>query len=173
MKKTKTKIGILLLIIGVTIFNACKKDEYQPKGDYGNANISSSTTVTLNSWASDFDDGINYSFSSIVTWSSITQDIKDKGIVMVYANDGSGSWIALPYTDGGDDYYSNSLNFSFKVGSVTIITNGFDDTGSPNPSDYNGLVVRIVAISTASRKANPNVDLKNYNAVKEAFNIKD
>lgn len=170
---------MLLLVCGTMIIASCSKDKYQPKGDYqpkgnyGNANITSSTTVTLNNWANDYDDGINYEYSSTVTWASITQDIKDKGIVMVYADDGSGSWQALPYTDAGDDYYSASFNFSFKVGSVKVIANGFDDTGSPAPSDFSGLIVRVVAISTASRMANPNVDLKNYNEVKKVFNLKD
>ncbi len=174
----KTSKLFLCLAIGssLLLLNGCKKDDdstYQPKGTYGNANLTSSSTVTLNNWSSDFNDGINYEYSSVINWASITQAVKDNGIVMAYVDDGAGGWLALPYTDAGDSYYSYSFNFSFKVGSISIIANGFDDLGAPATTDFNGTIIRIVAISPVTRAANPNLDYKNFNAVKVALHLKD
>jgi len=181
MKKSilSTITVIAVMLTSIFVFDGCKKpkDGINGKdgatGATGNANVTSSNTVTLNNWTEDFNDGVNYSFHSTVSWASITQAIKDKGVVMAYADDGAGGWIALPYTDAGDDYYSMTVNFSFKVGSVDIIINGFDDITPYVASDWNGTVVRIVAIASSSRMAHPDVDLKNYNEVKKVFNLKD
>ena len=51
MNKTFTLIFCLIVLGSLTTLNSCKKDDdsaYQLKGRYGNANIISSNTVTLN-----------------------------------------------------------------------------------------------------------------------------
>lgn len=170
--KIKSSFLFIALLASATIFNGCAKDGATgPAGKDGNANVTSSNTVTLNNWSSDFDDGTDYTYSSTISWASITQAIKDKGIVMVYADDKAGSWVALPYTDAGTGY-SSTLNFYVKVGSVKIEYTGYDSP-SPGTSSLNGTIVRIVAIASSSREAHPNVDLKNYNEVKKVFNLKD
>lgn len=169
----------VLISAASTMFNACKKDKYQPKGDYqpagnyGNANITSSTTVTINNWSSAFDDGVNFEFEASVSWAAITQAIKDKGMVAAYMDDGSGNWVALPTAYADDTYSSITISFHFNVGIVKFYLTGFDDSGSPLPSDFNGMVVRIVAISSAGLTANPNLDYKNYYEVKKVFGLKD
>ena len=92
---------------------------------------------------------------------------------MVYADDGAGGWVALPYSFADDDYSSLTFNYSFTVGSVNIMIDGFEELFSYVASDWNGTVVRIVAIASSSRMAHPDVDLKNYNEVKRVFNLKD
>ena len=39
--------------------------------------------------------------------------------------------------------------------------------------DFNGTLIRIVAIASSNRMAHPEVDFKNYNEVKKAFDLKD
>ena len=43
----------------------------------------------------------------------------------------------------------------------------------PNPIYGITCTYKVVVITPAARVANPNVNLKNYNEVKEVFNIKD
>lgn len=174
MKKTMKTIFAVMIIAAT--FTSCAKDGETgpagPAGTNGNANVVASNTVTLNNWISIFDDGTNYLFESTVSWAGITQAIKDNGAVMVYMYDGVSNWYALPYSDDGDTY-SENFNYSFTVGQVVIEVNGWDATLSPNPSDYNGAVVRIVAIAASVRVANPDVDWTDYNQVKTVLNLKD
>lgn len=171
--KTMKKINLLIWVLFVGIlFSSCKKDKYQPVGDYGNANVTTSNTTTLNNWATDYDDGFNFGFSTILTWEVITQSVVDNGIVMVYLQDGS-SWIALPYTESSDDIYVLSFNFSFQVGQIKIEVSGFDDVYNWGTSDFNGLVVKTVVISEEGRMMHPNLDYTNYNEVNKVFNLKD
>lgn len=165
----RTFFTILAFAVAISQ-SSCKKDKYQPIGDYGNANIISSNTVTLNNWISNYDDGINFDFSSIVTWGEITQDIVDKGIVMVYMQSGS-RWIALPFTYSDDTYAGYNFSFAFSVGQIEINVAGYDDSVSPNPSDFNGIVIRAVAMSQETRAAFPDLNLNNYEEVNQVFKL--
>ncbi len=183
---------IMAIVFAFTIaLTGCKKDA-GPKGDKGdkgdagvngtngtngtngNANVIASTTFTLNNWTSNFDDGINFNYSASASWAGITQAIVDKGVVVVYFDDGSGGWVALPYSYAEDTYSSTTINFSFSVGMVAVEYTGFDDSGSFGASALNGLLaIRIVAISASNREAYPNVNWSNYNEVKAVLNLKD
>jgi|GEM_PF-2303226 len=165
------RVLVLTIASAALFLNSCKKDDdsdLQPKGNYGV--ITSSSTVTLNNWTSDYDDGTEYNYSSSVSWPAITQNIVDKGIVMVYEYDGISSWYALPYSDGGSGW-SDALNFAVSAGRVYFLNSGYDDTGSPGASSMNGTVVRIVAIDNAGKIANPDLDWTNYNEVCKRFGL--
>ena len=170
-----TTIGLVMLFsVSTVIFNGCKKDndiEYQPKGSYGNTNITSSTTITLNSWSSDSNDGNNYIFSKSFSWSAITQAIKDNGVVMAYGQNGS-NWVVLPYTETYTGY-SQTMAFQINTGTIQFELLGYDANGSPSTSDFDGTVVRIVAIGAAGMKklSDNNVDTKNYKAVTECLSV--
>ena len=157
--------GFMSAILLMLTISSCKKDKY------GNTNITSSNTITATNWISESDDGTNYVFKSANSWDVITQDIVDNGVVLGYYKQGS-EWLALPYSEDGDTYSLN-FNFSFEVGKIYIYADGWENPISPNPSDFNGLVFRFVAISEHQRMANPNVDLTNYEEVKRVFEIKD
>lgn len=173
----KTIISILFVVAAIS---GCKKEQGPAgpsgsagtNGTNGNANVTSITVITTN-WAVINDDGINYWYEKSIAWYGITQDIKDKGMVMVYADDGAGGWIALPYSVSGTDF-SNSLNYYINVGSVTIRVTGYDITfGSPGAFAYNGSIFRIVAIASSIRMQNPNVDWNDYQEVKKMFHLED
>ncbi len=178
--KNKIYLGMFALI--VLMFGSCAKDgatgpagaagKDGTNGTNGNANVTGSNTVTLNNWVSDYNDGTDFGFHSDATWSGITQVIVDKGVIMVYVSDDNGGWIALPTTESGTGY-SATIGFQFSVGSVSIFINGYDDSGSTVAADFNGTVIRVVAIAASNRVDNPNVNLSNYEEVKKAFNLKD
>lgn len=137
-------------------------------GTNGNANVIGSNTVITNNWVSIYDDGIYFTYQSTITWASITQAIVDKGIVIVYWQDGS-AWIALPYTETGHTG-SVTLGYSISVGKVTLQCTGFFDSGSPGVTNANGDTFRIVAISASVAAAHPNVNWENYEEVKTILN---
>lgn len=182
---------MIAAIFAVTLFTftGCKKETVQgpagatgatgPAGTNGNANVISSSTFALNNWVDLTNDGTNFECSNAISWSAISQDIKDKGIVMVYLQDNSNlEWIALPYSKSfslGGGYGSVFYSFGINVGLIKIYATGFADAGSLSSSDFNSynFIVRAVAIPSSNRIAHPEVDLNNYEEVKKVFNLKD
>lgn len=188
--KTQTLTMIAAIFFAAMIFtfsNGCKKETGPAgpagtngtNGTNGNANVISSSTFALNNWVDLTNDGTNFQCSNAISWSAISQDIKDKGIVMVYLQDNSNlEWIALPYSSSfslGGGYGSVFYSFGINVGLIKIYATGFADAGSLSSSDFNSynFIVRAVAIPSSSRMAHPEVDLNNYEEVKKVFNLKD
>lgn len=180
MKKTSMfllpKIG---MIIGITLlFIACNKNKYQPKGDYqkagnyGNANTSHSSVATINNWSSQFNDGTNYFYKSTMNWSTITQEVFDKGIVTAYLDPGDGQWYAMPFSDAGDDY-NMSFGFSFEVGKIHYQVSGYDLVGAPPISQFNGVRTRVVVVYPEGKAAHPDLDYSNYAEVAKVFGIQN
>ena len=164
MKKITTTL--LAFIVLSAVFISCKKDDdsaYQPKGTYGNSTIKSGTfytywTLSAPSYYADINDA------------DITQAIFDNGSVEVYADNGSGGWIALPYTIPMSSSYSSTFAVIHYVGMVRLVKTDTDMTQATDP----GLsTIKIVCIGYAARMANPNLDYSNYNQVKAAFHLKD
>lgn len=156
----------------LVITSCTKEGPAGPAGADGNANVASSNVVALNNWVSSFDNGTEFQYTSTISWGGITQAVKDNGLVMVYMRDNSTTdWTALPYSDAGSGY-SLAYNFDVAVGSVVVSFNGFDNTGSPGIGTMNGVyTARIIAIPSSARKANPNLDWKDYNKVMAALHI--
>jgi hypothetical protein len=170
------KKSILFLMAGAVLtFTSCKKenydDKYQAKGEYGNASIVTSNTVTLNNWSEEFNDGINYEYSSQIGWPALTQSIIDNGMVMAYLKDGN-TWYAMPFSFSDDNYSSQNWNFSFTTGSATINVSGYDDFGSYEAADFSGTPVKLVAISNEAKAMHPEVDFNNYTQVASVFGLK-
>ena len=161
---------IKLLTIGfctLLMMNACKKEGPPgPAGADGNANVISSNTVTLNFWNTVYDDGTEFTYSSSLTWSEITQDIRDRGLVIAYLKDNTTSaWYAMPYSYSGDGY-GYTFNYDFNVGTANIYFEGYDNSGSPGASALSGLyTVRLVAVPASVRLANPDIDWTSYEQV--------
>ncbi|HEX8516642.1 MAG TPA: hypothetical protein VF868_10615 [Bacteroidia bacterium] len=170
MKTKITTFGLLLFMaVSATVFNGCKGKDGAPgaegpKGADGNANVVGTTSATISSWT--LGGGILYSAS--LTSTAITQAIVDKGVIMVYEDDGSGGWYALPYTLAIE---SSSFGFGYASGGFVNIY--ITNTDGSTPSHPGTRTYRIVAITSRGMEAHPEVDVKNYAQVKQAFNLKD
>ena len=165
------KILFLFAIIATVVFTSCTKEG--KAGKDGNANVISSNTVTINNWTKVLDDGINYDYTANISFASITDEVKNKGLVLIYCQQGS-DWYALPYTDAGTDAttglkYSNSFNYSINTGSTKIECNGFDDSGTASGVTEN-IVVRIVVIPASITSKYPNTNWKDYKEVDRLVN---
>lgn len=165
MKKTiTTVITGLVLTLGLT-FTSCKKAE---KGDTGpagtngtngNANVIGTNVVTVSTWAAS-----GSVWESTITFSGITSNVVDKGIVSVFVLYGT-SWWALPDLNG-----KNSTQYGFGIGFVKLLNSNSDGTTPANPGTQ---TFRIVVVSPSNRIANPNVNWNNYAEVKKVLNLKD
>ena len=157
---------ICLMVLALA---GCKKGDTGPagkdgkNGTNGNANVvsssvtSSSWTYTAPSWQISF------------TYSPITQDIIDRGAVLVYIKAGS-AYNQLPVTFYPASTYSRTYEVSTALNGVTIFCTDSDLTQPTNPGSQ---TFKIVVIAPSQLIKNPNVNLDNYEEVKKAFDLKD
>lgn len=165
--KLSTKLLALTILLSLTFTN-CKKAEAGPKGDPGPAgsngvaNIQSSNITTTNgSWNLDTFDN---SYNATITVTGITQNVLDKGAVMVYIGNGTGSeWSAMPFS-----YQGVEFNYSIKLGQVLIYVTLDDGSAPGNPG---GQQFKIVVIPPAMVR--PNVNVKSYSETKTAYGLSD
>jgi len=120
----------------------------------GNANVVGTSTVALNSGSWSLTSGQFY--MATLTTTAITQDIVDKGVVIVYEQSAT-YWRALPYTSG-----IVSKFFIFTLNEVTVAWQNTDGSLTANPGNQ---TYRVVAISASVAAANPNVNWGNYEEV--------
>ena len=162
------KKSILLVFIAFALIltsNGCKKGDTGPAGPTGatgNANVQTfNFSVTNASWNAD---------TAGLQWSadySLPTSANVSGAVLLYVQDGT-SWAALPHVD-----YGVTLEYKFDPTAKSIEVQAADSKatimiGNPGPMTF-----KVVTIPPPMRKANPNVNLKNYEDVRVAFSIKE
>lgn len=163
MKKT---IVSGMFALTVLLFGACSKPKDGApgaQGPQGNANVQSST-FTVTSW------GYTAPYYYVeLPVSSITQDIINTGAVLVYLKDGTTN-VQLPYTFYPTATYSRTISTIIEFGKVTIYVEDSDQT---QPSDPGAGQFKVLVMASKSMIQNPDIDFKNFESVKKAFNLKD
>ena len=159
MKKT-IFLGFIITAIAFLLVG-CSKDDAGPAGPAGNANVKTYTySVTNADW---IPDSVNHKWTADHTFAS---SVDFSGAVLLYVQDGS-NWAALPRVNFGISF-EYGFDLSTKIMEVQA-ADVMSMTLVANPGSMN---FKVVTIPIVSRLANPNLDLKNYKAVKAAFNIK-
>jgi hypothetical protein len=174
MKKVKLisiKYFVFALLISLA---ACEGD----KGDVGPAGPAGPTGATgatgnANAKVQTFT-GVTWTISApgyycSMTDADITQDMVDNGTIMVYLSNGSGGWIALPYTIPINSTYSSTFTPVHYLNGVTVWKYDTDYTQAVDPGPKTFKVVVIAGHSPLPIGLN----LTNYDAVKAAFNLAD
>lgn len=142
-------------------FAGCKGKDGAPgaQGPQGNANVIGTNTVTVSSWTAS-----GTAWQASITAGGITADVVNTGTVQVFIKYSSGWW-ALPDING-----INSTSFGFSVGTITLLNSNSDNSTPTNPGAKD---FRVVIIPSNAMITHPNVDFKNYEAIKTAFDLKD
>lgn len=155
-----------LIIFGITlisIIGCTKEGPVGPAGADGNANVVSST-ISSSNWVYN-----SPNWSITYFYPAITQNIIDKGAVLVYLKNGQ-AYTQLPLTIYPSATFSSSLEVNSFVGGVKIFWTDSDLTQPSNPGNRE---FKVVVIAASGLAQNPNLDFKNYEAVKLAYNLKD
>lgn len=159
MKITRTAIhaSIPALFLLLTLsFIACKKGDKGdpgPAGANGNANVIGTNTVTLYSSNWGYDPNNDYYYAQLNV-PSITQDVVDRGLVMLYFQENTGVWAAMPIT------FNNGVSLGFYI---TLNTIQIDLYKATFPNSV--MVFRAVVVPASARQANPNIDWFDYQQV--------
>jgi hypothetical protein len=166
MKKYSFLLSLILLI-GSICLSSCSSKEGPAgpagtAGKDGNANVKSQIIeVNASEWE-DIVNGNGYDVSK--TCSIITSSIVNNGAVLAYVEQ-DGAYIALPTRL---DAFEVNITYAYEVSTIGFAVE-FDNI-VPNPENTK---FKVVAISSSTLIENPNLDLKNYNEVKQALNLKD
>jgi hypothetical protein len=171
MKKVLRLSVFAAISMTVLSITGCKKEgPAGPAGANGSANVTSNT-FTVNTWLWDSP----YYYVDLPV-SAITSANNSTVAVMVYFSTNGNAWVALPYTQ----YNSPSQNYimGFVTGVGTVEVNWFYDTSlsdGVDPNAYYGVPVKckVVVIPPVAMAAHPEVDIKNYEQVKNTFGLQD
>ncbi len=164
--KTAGMLGTLAFGIGL-FFSSCSKQG--PTGPTGAAGANGNANVThqvfnVSSWG-----GSNPTWTASLPIASITATSILGSIQVYYSANGGGSWNATPVTvvNSGGNYFLSSV---VSIGLVTVYWTANSGFGS-DPNTYFGTNVQlnVVVIPPAMKK--PNVNYKDYNEVKAAYNL--
>lgn len=103
--------------------------------------------------------------------SILSSDVASSGLVMLYQNVG-GSYAPYPITVNVTGTVQEHDWFTYSTGAVNVYIENSDLSG-PNSQIPSGVSFKLVCIPQHAMIAHPNLDLKNYAAVKKAFDLKD
>jgi hypothetical protein len=166
MKIPKSPSLLTLLPVIVLFFIGCTKEGPPgPKGDPGTINMSAyyfnATSWSLNS---------NSDWYNSIGIPALTADNIDDAAVMVYFKVAT-AWRALPYTEVNTTNYF--MGFYHYVGTVDVLWtyNGIGSGSDPNDYYNTNVQYKIVVIPASQRRANPDLDWSDYEAVKQRFNL--
>ena len=141
----------LFALLSLTLFSSCKKKTY------GNTDTETNTYSVSWTWE-------DPSYTCTISDPAITQEVVDKGAVLVYISNGNGGWVALPCTIPIDGTYSSTYTPTHYVGGVKIWKTDTDLlTLDPGTSS-----IKLVILSQHALLENPNVDWTDYKEVEEA-----
>lgn len=161
--RTLKQIGFIMLMgVSTLMINGCKKDDdsnLQPKGNYGNANeTTSNITIASGDWQVDGANGWQHTFNAIGFNPTV-------GANEVFLSSDNTNWVALPVTLSANQ----EIAYSFNSSSLTIDDAMIGTTPLNLPT--NTMYIKIVSITPAMKKLNPNTNWKNYSEVKTALNL--
>lgn len=174
MKKTKTILAALLLV-ALTI-TSCKK-EAGPKGDtgaQGPAGTNGAQGVPGPSAKTFTFTGTFGASTQFISYTGLVGSFDVDDIVLTYILNatygGNDYYVALPWTDGGVNYY---VEINENTGFMYVNTDKASGAaGSPWASTVT-LKFKAVLIKSSQRLLHPDLNYKNYKEVAKAFNIKD
>ena len=168
MKKTITTIGaVIMMSIIALVLNGCVGKDGAPgatgpQGVAGVSNISSGMVTTASGdW---FYNTLTFEYDLTIPVPDIIADVVDNGTVQVFIGNGSGAvWTALPY-----NYGIRQVNFEYSFGQIVIFITNFDGSQPTTPTVEQ---FKYVVIPSRAMIHHPNVNIKNYAEVKQAFNL--
>jgi hypothetical protein len=148
--------GLLILSVVIFTLTSCEKKEgpQGPAGNDGNANVKTEIITVLDSeWE------INGALFVVDKTSDLlTQDIIKNGLGLLYYEIVDDMWVALPYA---------TIGFGIAENDLGIWTE--ESTGLTSETS----TFKLVVIEGNMQSVSKNVDLSDYNSVKEYFNLTD
>lgn len=165
MKNTKQLLTVFAIAAAV-VFYGCKGKDGAPgatgpagtNGTNGNANVTAyHFTIYPSDWHLSGDS--KYFYSEYITQTMIS----DNASVMVYSDNGSGKYLALPFTTFDIEYYYQFASYGIEMD----IRSASGNTSFVAPTG--ALYFKAVVIPPALKKAHPSTNWNDYNETMKAL----
>jgi hypothetical protein len=156
----------VFLAFFLPFFISCEED---PAATPSGTGTVKSRIHTVYNWTWDDSPNADYDYADFY-WNEITSDIANEGAVLIYVSNGAGAWIPLPRTIYPSTSFSQSQRYIYGPGGYTLIV---QNSTRQEPSDPGVWTIKVLAVSSTQRRANPNLDWDDYEAVKEAFHLEE
>lgn len=158
-------LALGVLCVGFVAFSGCKKEEGPagPAGRDGNANVQTENiTIYTSDWGGD-----EFLYMADKDCFIITEDIATTGVVMCYMKSGD-YYTPIPFSITSSSWTTH-IGFEYTSESIAIFFQD-DDGLTPNPGIKE---FKVVAIESSGIEANPDLDLQDYDSVKQTFKLAD
>lgn len=147
------------MIGSIAFFSSCQREVVQPSQPLA---YSAVYDIMPSDWATS-DNGISYSTTFNVP--ELSNSIFDHGAVIVYLSFDNNIYEALPEVFDGISYGA-----IHSPGAVTVDYHAVDGSNVSAPGGE--VYAKIILINAQQLSMHPNVNLRDYNAVKSAFKLK-
>jgi hypothetical protein len=120
---------ILLTAFALFMFASCRKTDLQQPNpiENNNNNADMSAWKTVNSWSAS-NAGRNDAYTGVISDNSITSEIADNGLVLVYTNDGN-AVRQLPYSEQSEGK-TYSWYYQVSEGRITVSVDANGDVSN-------------------------------------------
>jgi hypothetical protein len=158
--KSKITVRFLALIVPLAFaFNACGGDE-EPQVE--------SSTFTITNWQS-----TGQGWYTQISYSAISQDIIDRGAVLVYTEVATGVYNQVPLTFYSNSSYSTTIEVSTFVGGFNLFWTDSDLIQPSNPGTQRAKVVVIPAGPLEEWVHQNPEEFKDFKEASKALELKD
>lgn len=158
----------VITIIAIELLSSCKKGKDGEPGKDGSSNVTS-TVFSVSSWSSN-----STRYYTQLSVPELTSENINTASVQVYFSTVDNNWIAMPFTQLASTNY-----FMGHISTINKIQVNWDYNGiglGDDPNEYYGISnskFKVVIIPPAILKQYPDLDLNNYNVVKQTLQLKD
>jgi hypothetical protein len=167
MKHLKLISRLILSVLLILVFNGCNKGKDGAPGKDGSSNVTA-RTFSVTSWSSN-----SSRYFAQLTVPELTSSNINSASVQVYYGTVANNWLAMPSTVVASTNYFWSFLTTVNLIEVRWDYNGIGIGDDPNTYYGTTMNIKVVVVPPAQLKANPNVDWKDYQEVKERFDLKD
>lgn len=168
-------IAIGLLVVGISTLSSCKKEDMSKYATKEDLNNYATNSDLANSGAKTFNFSLTFGAGdTFKSYSGITgYDAGDVLLTFVHYDTYGGTpyWVQTPVIV--NNFVNVFTEFETTSGHLFVNTLKADGTSGSPWTSSSTFSFKAVLIKSTGLIQNPNVDLTNYEAVKEAFNLVD
>lgn len=161
----KFLMAVAIVLAGSAVFTSCTKQYNITQTSNGAEALTVRDTLTQSSWS--YNSSTN-GYYVVLQDTSLTQDITANGAVWIYISlDDGQNYELLPSN------YNNGYDFVGIAGDGGFTVYAFPADSTVTAAPNFQIIVKEVNIPSSLQNKAAGVNVKDYNAVKKAFNLKD
>lgn len=160
-------LKLVLILLSLLLFTSCTIYDNNVDGE-GDVVYTSTITIRANDFVPEND------FITVASygWDNLDEEVVDYGLVLGYLRfEGTTAWNALPFSVPFENDLVN-LRYYFDINDFSLVIEGeVADNNNANANLFDRDVLRVVAIPPTLLVQGKGVNYRNYEQVRELYNI--